>query len=462
LSALLLIAVFGFSGSAGALTVQDLQAQIKALMTQIAQLQEQLKQQQNQGTGAWCYNFNKNIAIGGAHMGNIGGPGVLSDDLQALIDVLRKENILTSDYASPISYDESMASLVSELQEKYASAILTPSGLKKGTGYVGPSTRAKLNALYGCSSVVTPVACTMDAKQCPNGSYVGRVAPKCEFAKCPEVAECKNLWWYDNSNKTCQQKQFCGAFMYYGLKTFSNEKDCQVALLIKQVEQQQQQPSITITSPNSGEIWKAGETKTITWTGGSGAGSIYLKSDSQEAEDSQPSTGRGTGIVSIITSSVSLSAGYFTWTIPSTLRPANDYHIFIGNSVLYKQSQNFTIAPASTQPSITVTSPNGGEIWKVGEVKTVKYNVSNPSGVTCADIYAVNSTGVKIPLRTGGYTGMDNGEVSFRLGSGFLENVANLLVLGRYKIQVDLQACAGPITHINSDQSDDYFSIVTP
>lgn len=32
-----------------------------------------------------------------------------------------------------------------------------------------------------------PVACTMDAKACPDGSYVGRIAPNCEFALCPEV-----------------------------------------------------------------------------------------------------------------------------------------------------------------------------------------------------------------------------------------------------------------------------------
>lgn len=29
------------------------------------------------------------------------------------------------------------------------------------------------------------VACTMDAKMCPDGSYVGRQGPKCEFAPCP-------------------------------------------------------------------------------------------------------------------------------------------------------------------------------------------------------------------------------------------------------------------------------------
>ncbi len=30
-----------------------------------------------------------------------------------------------------------------------------------------------------------PVACTMEAKLCPDGSYVGRTGPSCEFAACP-------------------------------------------------------------------------------------------------------------------------------------------------------------------------------------------------------------------------------------------------------------------------------------
>lgn len=32
-----------------------------------------------------------------------------------------------------------------------------------------------------------PVACTQEAKQCPDGSYVGRTGPNCEFSQCPSA-----------------------------------------------------------------------------------------------------------------------------------------------------------------------------------------------------------------------------------------------------------------------------------
>ena len=41
-----------------------------------------------------------------------------------------------------------------------------------------------------------PIACTMEAKQCPDGSYVGRVPPECEFAPCPETRTIR-LYYYN-------------------------------------------------------------------------------------------------------------------------------------------------------------------------------------------------------------------------------------------------------------------------
>jgi hypothetical protein len=56
----------------------------------------------------------------------------------------------------------------------------------------GPQTygnRCQLNAagaafLYQGECTTYPTACTMDAMQCPNGTYVGRTGPNCQFV-CP-------------------------------------------------------------------------------------------------------------------------------------------------------------------------------------------------------------------------------------------------------------------------------------
>ncbi len=36
------------------------------------------------------------------------------------------------------------------------------------------------------NKVAAPMACTQDAMQCPDGSYVGRTGPQCQFAVCPQ------------------------------------------------------------------------------------------------------------------------------------------------------------------------------------------------------------------------------------------------------------------------------------
>ena len=34
-----------------------------------------------------------------------------------------------------------------------------------------------------------PVMCTQEAKQCPDGSYVSRTGPNCEFTACPGIPQ---------------------------------------------------------------------------------------------------------------------------------------------------------------------------------------------------------------------------------------------------------------------------------
>jgi hypothetical protein len=44
-----------------------------------------------------------------------------------------------------------------------------------------------------------PIACSADAKACPDGSYVERVGPNCEFEPCPTASSTKNDNSYDQT-----------------------------------------------------------------------------------------------------------------------------------------------------------------------------------------------------------------------------------------------------------------------
>ena len=40
---------------------------------------------------------------------------------------------------------------------------------------------------------------------------------------------CQNLYWIDNENKECSQKEFCGTYVYQGLQTFETKGECERA-----------------------------------------------------------------------------------------------------------------------------------------------------------------------------------------------------------------------------------------
>ena len=174
LASILVLPIVSFAQSTA-----EIQVKIEALLAQIKQLQARLDALQKTQT-QWCHTFNTNLRVGDQN-----------DEVTNLDRALIKEGFLNSDEVfqdarTVLNFDEITAAAVTGFQEKYKSEILTPSGLARGTGYVGPATRKKLNQLYGCG-VIKPIACTQDAKQCPDGSYVSRTGPKCEFAACPVV-----------------------------------------------------------------------------------------------------------------------------------------------------------------------------------------------------------------------------------------------------------------------------------
>lgn len=82
------------------------------------------------GSSSFCYNFNNDLTVG-----NSGA------DVSSLNKALTSSGIDTT--GNTASFSENTAGDVVSFQAKY--------GIRQ-TGYVGPITRAKLNALYGCGS----------------------------------------------------------------------------------------------------------------------------------------------------------------------------------------------------------------------------------------------------------------------------------------------------------------------
>ncbi len=165
-AAIMFCSALVFPGVVGAQS--DLGAQIQQLLQIVQSLQAQVAAQSGGGGGGGlgtvvsgaevitqtssCFKFNKNLRVGD-----------YGADVATLASDLYEKGFL-SDFnrqAAAVEFDEKIAAAVVEFQEKYAAEILKPYGLKKGTGYVGPSTRAKLNKLFACQSMPAPRSATV-------------------------------------------------------------------------------------------------------------------------------------------------------------------------------------------------------------------------------------------------------------------------------------------------------------
>ncbi len=58
---------------------------------------------------------------------------------------------------------------------------------------------------FGCTQIEPgdQIACTMEAKLCSDGSYVGRSGPNCEFAPCPDEPNCNCPEGYVQDGDVC-------------------------------------------------------------------------------------------------------------------------------------------------------------------------------------------------------------------------------------------------------------------
>jgi|GEM_PF-2621317 len=188
-------------------------------------------------------------------------------------------------------------------------------------------------------------------------------------------------------------------------------------------------PSVTVISPNGGERWFLGTVRTIKWS------TVNVEADL----NIQLSTNKGTGWTTL--GSVSPTDSEFEWTVKgSTSKECLVRIATPDGSVADTSDAVFSIEET---PTVTVTSPNGGESWQTGE----SYNITWES-VNISDHVTINVS-------------RNNGKTWTQIQ----DQVEND---GSYSWKVNIQPSDSCIIQVSdaldvaSDRSDDLFSVVPP
>ena len=144
-------------------------------------------------------------------------------------------------------------------------------------------------------------------------------------------------------------------------------------------------PIVELIIPNGGENWYVGEIQEICWADSDNVGVV--------ADSLYYSIDNGTSWIPIIFQTG--DPELYSWTIPNT--PSDECKVKVvvfdwGNNSASDESDGcFFIVEDTTPPSVTVTSPNGGENWATFEWQTITWIADDNVGVVGDSVfYSIN------------------------------------------------------------------------
>ncbi len=457
-----------------------------------------------------CYTFARSFGV---------GTRLSSAEASALQRVIINEGLWSSTSVVS-SYDETLASAVVGLQEKYTTDILTPNGLSHGTGYFGNSTRAKVNSLYGCGASTQPSTSPISsgsnqglALACPVGYTCRATNP---VVSCPANYTCR-------TSPGTPQNGICPAgYICNPVTTPTTQPPaytCPAGFICRPASSQNPTaPALSYISPTSAPL---GGWITIYGSGFSSPSTaviFYGNGTSQQVSPNSISSD-GTTINVVVPSDLSAGtyritvanlgngltsesgngatlnicpigytcstgqvtstspampqcpAGYSCWSTQGTPQSGNCPAGFTCSNTNTTATTPTAVCPSGftcnttnpvttiapgistpTQPTpvapkLTVISPNGGEVYYVGQPITVSFstNISGPADVILMGYNGDSFTGKTYDFGSG--TAPDNfsivpagsNQYTFTMNGYMLAQVGVLSGGGTFKIKVSQQ-----------------------
>lgn len=156
----------------------------------------------------------------------------------------------------------------------------------------------------------------------------------------------------------------------------------------------QLQKSITLTSPNGGETWYINSNQQIKWNS---TGVSTIKIDYSI---------NGGNAWTTIANNVNATTGYYNWAIPNTPSLMCKVKLTDVTSPTIYDISNSNFAISQAGQSLTLTSPNGGESWSIGNNYNITWQQTNVNSVKIE--YTTNNgvNWITISQNTTGSTGL--------------------------------------------------------
>src|SRR5438128_7905880 len=170
--------------------------------------------------------------------------------------------------------------------------------------------------------------------------------------------------------------------------------------------------SLTLTAPNTGEVWVVGSSQNITWTKTGTIANVKL----------EYSTNGGTTYPNLITSSTAAAAGTYAWTVPDIA--SSNVKVRVTNtadtSVSDDSNSAFTI-----KGGLTVSSPVGTDVWNVGAVKTISWTSTGATAIPTVNLeYSQNGLfNDTVVIATGVTSGSTGGNYSWTVADAIASTV---------------------------------------
>jgi len=196
---------------------------------------------------------------------------------------------------------------------------------------------------------------------------------------------------------------------------------------------QPQEAKITVVTPNGGEEWEQGGSEEIEWLSDGPVGDYV--SIAYTISDATPTP--------IVDSTENDSS--FTWD-PIPPVESDEVRIVVtsvDDPEVWDQSDEFFTITAPPEPKITVTVPNGGEVWQSGGAQHIKWTSEGDVGAEVKIEYTVED-GAPTTIAAFAY---NNGDFFW----------VPIPVIESDKVKIVITSLDNPLIF---DESDDYFTVM--